>query len=276
MGCSGLIAPWHVGSSQARARTCVPCIGRQILYHWAILSGIFSSSHLPLSKAQASVCSQICLPRVCWGLELICAHQSCALMVAEPGVGVFLGDEGFLHDEYQVWDCPIHRVCSTWLWLDRTGAGSCDYWRDHVRTAKHLDGAGPLTSRALSLLCAEVCAWASPGKWPEAGDPGTPQQVTSPASGEPWGICCVTDWVPAPNQLPAAQYHLHTQERPSSGTNTRRNLASLRLCFWGFCPSKVPASLTRELMLMVPEPNKAGNTLHLRTSDSILSVGVEL
>ena len=27
----GLVAPWHVGSSQTRARTCVPCISRQIL-----------------------------------------------------------------------------------------------------------------------------------------------------------------------------------------------------------------------------------------------------
>ena len=29
----GLVAPRHVGSSQTRARTCVPCIGRQILNH---------------------------------------------------------------------------------------------------------------------------------------------------------------------------------------------------------------------------------------------------
>ena len=27
---TGLVAPRHVGSSQTRARTCVPCIGRQI------------------------------------------------------------------------------------------------------------------------------------------------------------------------------------------------------------------------------------------------------
>ena len=31
----GLVAPRHVGSSQARARTCVPCNGRQILNHCA-------------------------------------------------------------------------------------------------------------------------------------------------------------------------------------------------------------------------------------------------
>ena len=32
---AGLVAPWHVGSSRTRARTCVPCIGRRILNHCA-------------------------------------------------------------------------------------------------------------------------------------------------------------------------------------------------------------------------------------------------
>ena len=32
---TGLVAPQHVGSSQTRARTLVPCIGRQILNHCA-------------------------------------------------------------------------------------------------------------------------------------------------------------------------------------------------------------------------------------------------
>ena len=31
----GPVAPWHVGSSQTRAGTCVPCIGRQIVNHCA-------------------------------------------------------------------------------------------------------------------------------------------------------------------------------------------------------------------------------------------------
>ena len=31
----GLVAPRHVGSSRTRDRTCVPCIGRQILNHCA-------------------------------------------------------------------------------------------------------------------------------------------------------------------------------------------------------------------------------------------------
>ena len=32
---TGLVAPWHVGSSRTRARTRVPCIGRRILNHCA-------------------------------------------------------------------------------------------------------------------------------------------------------------------------------------------------------------------------------------------------
>ena len=32
--CTGLVALWHVESSWPRDRTCVPCIGRQILSHW--------------------------------------------------------------------------------------------------------------------------------------------------------------------------------------------------------------------------------------------------
>ena len=33
---TGLVAPWHVGSSWIRDGTCVSCMGKQILYHWAI------------------------------------------------------------------------------------------------------------------------------------------------------------------------------------------------------------------------------------------------
>ena len=33
--CTGLVAPWHVGFSQTSDRTHIPCIGRQILNHWA-------------------------------------------------------------------------------------------------------------------------------------------------------------------------------------------------------------------------------------------------
>ena len=32
--CMGLFAPWRVGSSQTRDRTCGPCVGRRTLNHW--------------------------------------------------------------------------------------------------------------------------------------------------------------------------------------------------------------------------------------------------
>ena len=40
-----LAAPWHVGSSWTRDRTCVPCIGRQILNHWTIREVPMSSNN---------------------------------------------------------------------------------------------------------------------------------------------------------------------------------------------------------------------------------------
>ena len=38
-----LVAPGHVGSSQTRARTRVPCIGRQILNHCATREALYTS-----------------------------------------------------------------------------------------------------------------------------------------------------------------------------------------------------------------------------------------
>ena len=45
--CPGLVAPWHVGSSQTRDRTHVPCINRQTSNHWTTReaqTGIFTVS----------------------------------------------------------------------------------------------------------------------------------------------------------------------------------------------------------------------------------------
>ena len=42
-GSRGLVAPRHVGPSQTRARTRVPCIGRQTLNHCATREALFSS-----------------------------------------------------------------------------------------------------------------------------------------------------------------------------------------------------------------------------------------
>ena len=33
LGCTVLVPPWHVGSSQIRDWTLVPCVGRHVLYH---------------------------------------------------------------------------------------------------------------------------------------------------------------------------------------------------------------------------------------------------
>ena len=41
MWLTGLVAPWHVGSSQTGARTRVSCIGRQILNHCATREALF-------------------------------------------------------------------------------------------------------------------------------------------------------------------------------------------------------------------------------------------
>ena len=56
MWLTGPVAPWHVGSSQTRARTRVPCIGRQILNHCATREArdscfILSSEALPRVSA---------------------------------------------------------------------------------------------------------------------------------------------------------------------------------------------------------------------------------
>ena len=43
---AGLVAPRHVGSSRTRARTRVPCIGRQILNHCATRGALMICFHL--------------------------------------------------------------------------------------------------------------------------------------------------------------------------------------------------------------------------------------
>ena len=45
-------ALWHVGSSRIKHQTCVPCIGRRILYLWTLkeaVEGSFLISHLPVT-----------------------------------------------------------------------------------------------------------------------------------------------------------------------------------------------------------------------------------
>ena len=59
--CTGLVGPWHVGSSQIRDRTCVSCIGRRILYYWATREAQDSCFYLngPLGKGEEVMRSEI-------------------------------------------------------------------------------------------------------------------------------------------------------------------------------------------------------------------------
>ena len=41
---TGLVAPWHVGSSQTREKTHVHSIGRQILKHWTTREVLYTFS----------------------------------------------------------------------------------------------------------------------------------------------------------------------------------------------------------------------------------------
>ena len=66
MWLTGLVAPQHVGSSQTRARTRVPCIGRQILNHCAtreahnpvlLLAGFYLLISTGLRDVECHCCS---------------------------------------------------------------------------------------------------------------------------------------------------------------------------------------------------------------------------
>ena len=51
---TGLVAPWHVGSSQTRARTCVLSIGRQILNYCATREALEHTFKVMLSEGPGS------------------------------------------------------------------------------------------------------------------------------------------------------------------------------------------------------------------------------
>ena len=67
---TGLVAPWHVGSSWTRDRSCVPCIGKQILNHCA-------TREVPYLTV-LSVCFSCC----CQILRDFLCRQSCHLQIA--------------------------------------------------------------------------------------------------------------------------------------------------------------------------------------------------
>ena len=51
--CMGLATPWHVGSSQTRDQTSVPCMARQILNHWTREAWFFLITFLSWARSQA-------------------------------------------------------------------------------------------------------------------------------------------------------------------------------------------------------------------------------
>ena len=58
----GPVAPRHVGSSQTRARTCVPCIGRQILNHCATREALkwpLFENHCPKGKLTPNLAPRV-------------------------------------------------------------------------------------------------------------------------------------------------------------------------------------------------------------------------
>ena len=68
----GLVAPWHVESSQTSDQTCVPCIGRRVLNHWTIrkvlIAPLLSNSY-PSKHALWFTCSVYCLSLLPWNIS---------------------------------------------------------------------------------------------------------------------------------------------------------------------------------------------------------------
>ena len=86
--CTGLVAMWHVESSQTRGGTCVPCFGRQILNHW-ITREVLHKLKLPSRRdfwflfcalsISVKVKLAVAHKGICLGLSasLSCSQQSC-------------------------------------------------------------------------------------------------------------------------------------------------------------------------------------------------------
>ena len=68
---TGLVAPRHVGSSQIRARTRVPCIGRQVLNHCATREALALTYFFPFSTSLPSGD----------GLFVVCIYNSVSVLL---------------------------------------------------------------------------------------------------------------------------------------------------------------------------------------------------
>ena len=72
----GLVAPWQVESPQTRDQTRVPCIGRQILNHWATREVPLQGLGVGMSGAkgqplQGTTGARITVPAVLWDFVTI-------------------------------------------------------------------------------------------------------------------------------------------------------------------------------------------------------------
>ena len=128
----GLVAPWHVGSSQTRDQTLVPCIGRQILNHWTTrefpVMFIFYFSlrinqltHINLlwfldsdkNFVRQSLCIRILIYRAMWALS--------SMGASGPGWGEVWAPSTLLLWGCGLWACLVGRR-GPWV-------GSLKLWR---------------------------------------------------------------------------------------------------------------------------------------------------
>ena len=108
----GLVALWHVGSSQTRARTRVPCIGKQTLNHCATREVLWLS--LFWDFPSLSSCSGH--PKLC-PLVLHVSKTACSIMV----LATLCGPDGAALGtrEPQLFPSPLcpSPTASVWSWL---------------------------------------------------------------------------------------------------------------------------------------------------------------
>ena len=97
---TGLVAPRHVGSPQTRARTRVPCIGRQILNHCATRE----AQPLNIFKFQNIVCRA-------WCTELMKCHSHDHGSIHDPLYSlIFKNSLRYTHKPSTRsgrWPCPV-------------------------------------------------------------------------------------------------------------------------------------------------------------------------